>query len=155
LLMQERRLDFPTALGGGKAGTCFTTHTPVPAGNDAFPPHLIEHYLTALAHDMRIDRAALMALGRQRPTDESELFGMTVLAIKTANTSNGVSQLHGSVSRKMWQGIWPELPASEVPIFAITNGVHTQSWLAADVSQLYDRYLGVQWEERPADYAIW
>ena len=80
---------------------------------------------------------------------------MTVLALKLANTSNGVSQLHGSVSRKMWNEIWPTLPFPEVPINAITNGVHTQSWLAPEMDQLYDRYLGVQWEAKPADFSVW
>jgi starch phosphorylase len=155
LLMEEKHLDFATAFEAVHAGTCFTTHTPVPAGNDVFPPPLIEHYLGSHMHALRLDRSTFLGLGRQNPRDEGEPFGMTVLAIRTANTSNGVSQLHGTVSRKMWNGIWPQLPTVEIPIGAITNGVHTQSWLAAEMSQLYDRYLGVQWEERPADFSIW
>jgi starch phosphorylase len=80
---------------------------------------------------------------------------MTVLALKLANVSNGVSQLHGAVSRKMWHGLWPGLPESEVPITAITNGVHTRSWLAPEIAQIHDRYLGIEWEERPTDHAAW
>jgi starch phosphorylase len=155
LLMQERKIDFGTALEEVKAGTCFTTHTPVPAGNDAFPPAMIDHYLGGYLQYLGIDRQRFLALGRQHPNNDGEPFGMTVLAIKLANTSNGVSKLHGSVSRKMWQDIWPSLPTAEVPIGSITNGVHTRSWMAAEMGQLFERYLGVQWEERPADFAVW
>jgi len=155
LLMEEHKLDFHTALEAVKAGTCFTTHTPVPAGNDAFPMHMIEQYLGEYMGRMGVDRGTLAALGRQRPHDENEPFGMTVLALRLANVSNGVSKLHGSVSRKMWKELWPQLPGPEVPITSVTNGVHTQSWLSPEIAQLYDRYLGVQWEERPTDFAVW
>jgi starch phosphorylase len=153
--MAEHRLDFAAAVEAVKAGTCFTTHTPVPAGNDAFPVEMVEQYLGEYAKKMGVDRHALLALGRQHPQNESEPFGMTVLALRLANTSNGVSKLHGSVSRRMWHEIWPGLPADEVPITSITNGVHTQSWLSPEVGQLYDRYLGVQWEQKPADFTVW
>ncbi len=155
LYMQEDKLDFATATEVVKAGTCFTTHTPVPAGNEVFAPHLIEHYLGSYMHALGLDRRTFLGLGRQNPHDENEPFGMTVLALKLANVSNGVSQLHGEVSRKMWKGLWPGLPEVEVPIEAITNGVHTQSWLSAEVAQIYERYLGVPWEERPTDHAVW
>lgn len=155
MMMEEHHLDFATAFEAVKAGTCFTTHTPVPAGNDAFPAHMIEQYLGEYMYKMGVDRQTLVGLGRQHPQNEGEPFGMTVLAIKLANTSNGVSKLHGSVSRKMWREIWPGLPTTEVPISAITNGIHTQSWLSPEVGQLYDRYLGIQWEEKPTDFAIW
>jgi starch phosphorylase len=155
MMMEEHRLDFAAAVEAVKAGTCFTTHTPVPAGNDAFPVHTIEQYLGEYMHKMGVDRSTFLALGRQHPENDGEPFGMTVLAIKLANTSNGVSKLHGSVSRKMWHEIWPGLPAGEVPITSITNGVHTQSWLSPEIGQLYDRYLGIQWEEKPTDFAIW
>ena len=154
-LMEEQGLDYATAFEAVKAGTCFTTHTPVPAGNDAFPPHMIETYLGDYMRALKLDRSAFLGLGRQNPRDENEPFGMTVLAIKTSNTSNGVSKLHGQVSRKMWKNIWPGLPEVEVPISSITNGVHTQSWISPEIGQIYDRYLGVQWEERPTDFDIW
>jgi starch phosphorylase len=153
--MQEKKLDFATAAEAVKAGTCFTTHTPVPAGNDAFPPQLIDQYFGEYVRQLGIDRRQFFALGRQHPDNEGEPFGMTVLALKLANTSNGVSKLHGSVSRKMWKEIWPTLPTAEVPIGSITNGVHTQSWLSPEMGQLFDRYLGVQWEEKPTDFAVW
>ena len=155
VLIHEQNLDFASAAEAVKAGTCFTTHTPVPAGNDAFPPQMIEQYLGEYLGQLGIDRPALYTLGRQRPADGAEPFGMTVLAIKLANTSNGVSKLHGQVSRKMWNDIWSGLPAAEVPIGSITNGVHTQSWVAPEVEDIFDRYVGVQWESRPADFAVW
>ncbi len=155
VMMEAHNLDFATAAEAVKAGTCFTTHTPVPAGNDAFPMPMIEQYLGDYTHRMGLDRYTLAGLGRQHPHNETEPFSMTVLAIKLANTSNGVSRLHGSVSRRMWHEIWPGLPVSEVPITSITNGVHTQSWLSPEVEHLYDRYLGVQWEAKPTDFAVW
>ncbi|HEX4588735.1 MAG TPA: alpha-glucan family phosphorylase, partial [Gemmataceae bacterium] len=155
LLMEEKKLDFSTASEVVKAGTCFTTHTPVPAGNEVFATSLIESYLGSYMAALGLDRKAFLGLGRQNPNDENEPFGMTVLALKLANVANAVSQLHGAVSRKMWQGLWPGLPEAEVPITAITNGVHTRSWLALDIAQIYDRYLGIQWEERPTEHAVW
>jgi starch phosphorylase len=153
--MAEDGLDFAAAAEAVKASTVFTTHTPVPAGNDAFPVAMIEQYLGDYLGKMGVDRQTIATLGRQKPADDAENFGMTVLALKLANVSNGVSALHGSVSRKMWNSIWPTLPGSEVPITSITNGVHTQSWLSPDIDQLFDRYIGVPWEERPADFSIW
>ena len=155
MMMEEHALDFATAAEAVKAGTCFTTHTPVPAGNDAFPVEMLEQYVGEYVSKMGVDRTALLALGRQHPANDAEPFGMTVLAIKLANTSNGVSQLHGTVSRRMWHEIWPGLPAGEVPITSVTNGVHTQTWLSPEIAQVYDRYLGVQWEEKPTDFAVW
>ena len=155
LLIEEQKLDFAAALEAVKAGSCFTTHTPVPAGNDSFDFAMAEQYLGEYMGRMGATRATLAALGRQHPANETEPFGMTVLALKLANVSNGVSALHGSVSRKMWKDLWPELPTPEVPIVHITNGVHTQTWLAPDFEHLYDRYLGIQWEEKPTDFAIW
>src|SRR5437899_279841 len=155
ILMEEQNLDFSSAREAVAAGTCFTTHTPVPAGNDVFPPQLIEHYFSSYLPLLRIDRNEFLGMGRQNPRDTNEQFCMTVLAIRLANITNGVSRLHGSVSRKMWKNLWPDLPDAEIPITSITNGVHTRSWLAPEMTQLYDRYLGIQWEERPTDHSIW
>ncbi len=154
-LMAEQKHDFNTAAEAVKAGTCFTTHTPVPAGNDAFPPAMIEQYLGAYVNSLGIDRAGFYAKGRQHPENDAEPFGMTVLALKLANTSNGVSKLHGTVSRKMWNDIWKGLPEAEVPIGSITNGVHTQSWLAPEMGELFDRYVHVEWEAKPTDFGVW
>jgi starch phosphorylase len=155
VLMEQHHLDFASAREAVAAGTVFTTHTPVPAGNDVFPPQLIEHYFAGYLAQLKIDRQEFLALGRQNPRDPQEQFGMTVLAIRLANVTNGVSALHGSVSRRMWRGLWPELPVSEVPITSITNGIHTLSWVSPDLIQLYDRYLGAQWASRLSDSNVW
>ncbi|MFY9781505.1 MAG: alpha-glucan family phosphorylase [Candidatus Baltobacteraceae bacterium] len=155
LLMDAHKLDFATAAEAVRAGTCFTTHTPVPAGNDAFPPQLVEHYLGWYGKALKIERGALLGLGRIDPNDTAEPFGMTVLAIRLANTTNGVSKLHGEVSRQLWHQVFPQLAVSEVPITSITNGVHARSWISGEMTQLYQRYLGVEWDERPADHSIW
>jgi len=155
VLMEENNLNFAAAREAVTSGTCFTTHTPVPAGNDIFPPQLIDHYFSGYLPQLKIERNDFLGLGRQNPRDDNEPFCMTVLAIRLANTTNAVSKLHGKVSRKMWRAIWPDLPDAELPITSITNGVHTRTWLAPEMAQLYDRYLGIQWEERPTDYGIW
>ena len=153
--MEENQIDFASAREAVAAGTCFTTHTPVPAGNDVFQGSLMEHYFSQYLPALKIDRQEFLGLGRQNPRDQNEPFCMTVLAIRLSNSSNGVSKLHGQVSRRMWKAIWPDLPESEIPITSITNGVHTRSWLALEMGQLYERYLGVQWEERPTDHSVW
>ena len=155
VMMEERGLTFDEAREAVTAGNVFTTHTPVPAGNDIFPPHLVEKYLGPYTEHLGIDHQTLLGLGRQNPQDHNEQFCMTVLALRLANVSNGVSRLHGTVSRRMWRNIWPQIPEAEVPITSITNGIHTQSWLSPELAQLYDRYLGTQWRTRPEDPKIW
>jgi starch phosphorylase len=154
-LMEEHNLNFATAREAVAAGTVFTTHTPVPAGNDVFPSQLIETAFSSYLHQLKIDKQDLLGLGRQSPRDHNEPFCMTVLAIRLANMVNGVSKLHGAVSRKMWHAIWPDLPEPELPIISVTNGVHTASWLAPEMAQLYDRYLGTQWSQRPSEHSVW
>src|SRR5436190_7419908 len=151
ILMEEQNLDFSSAREAVAAGSCFTTPTPVPAGNDVFPPQLIDHYFSSYLPQLKIDRNDFLGLGRQNPRDSNEPFCMTVLAIRLSNSSNGVSKLHGVVSRKMWRNIWPDLSDAEIPITSITNGVHIPSWVSPDMQQLFERYLGIQWEDRPAD----
>jgi starch phosphorylase len=153
--MQEKGLSFHAAREAVAAGTVFTTHTPVPAGNDVFAPQLIEHYLGNYIAQFKISRDEFLGLGRQNPFDHNEPFGMTVLAIRLANVSNGVSKLHGTVSRKMWKSIWQELPVSEAPIVSITNGIHTPSWVSPDMAQLFDRYMGTSYDGRPSEAALW
>ncbi len=110
--MEDYSLDYASAKEAVISGTCFTTHTPVPAGNDIFAPALIQHYFASYLPLLKIDWQEFLGLGRQNPQDANEAFCMTVLAIRLSNTSNGVSKLHGEVSRKMWKAIWPELPES-------------------------------------------
>lgn len=153
--MEQHHLDFATAREAVAAGACFTTHTPVPAGNDIFPISLVDHYFAPYLPHLKIDRNEFLGLGRQNPRDENEQFCMTVLAIRLANVTNGVSKLHGTVSRRMWRGIWPELTEADLPITSITNGVHTLSWLSPEITHLFDRYLGFHWQDRPSDHSLW
>ncbi|WP_020475468.1 alpha-glucan family phosphorylase [Zavarzinella formosa] len=155
VLIEEKNFDFATAIEAVKAGTVFTTHTPVPAGNDAFPPHMMDQYFSEYLKSLKLDRYGFMALGRENPQNDGEKFSMTVLALHTANVSNGVSKLHGVVSRKMWKALYPELPEQEVPITSITNGVHTLTWVAPEIAVLFDRYLGSAWQEKPTAFEVW
>jgi starch phosphorylase len=143
--MERHGLTFHEARQATAVGNVFTTHTPVPAGNDMFPPALVDKYMGHYWPRLGLGRDEFLGLGRIKPDDPHEPFCMTVLAIKLAAYSNGVSRLHGDVSRGMWQGIWPDVPRLEVPIGHITNGVHIQSWVARDLASLYDRYLGPGW----------
>jgi glycogen phosphorylase len=129
-LMQERSLTFGEARLAAAAGLVFTTHTPVPAGNDAFPPGMLDYYFGDYYREMGISRTEFLAQGRQQPHDESEPFSMTVLALRLCGASNAVSRLHGVVARRMWHPIWPNLPPQTEPIGSVTNGVHMPSWVA-------------------------
>lgn len=155
MLMQRYHVNFWEAMEAASAGIIFTTHTPVPAGHDRFPPHLIERYFSDYMRSLGITRQEFFALGRANPYDEGEPFCMTILALNMAAFSNGVSRLHGAVSRAMWRDLWPRLPEDEIPIEHVTNGVHFESWISRDMKQLYDRYLGPRWREEPADHSVW
>ena len=154
-LMQEYKLSFAEAREAASAGLVFTTHTPVPAGNDYFPPDLMDEYFSAYYRSLGLARKEFLGLGRQNPDNESEAFCMTVLALHMAAHSNGVSRLHSTVSRKMWQNVWPGVPVQDTPITHITNGVHAPSWVSRDMAGLFDRYLGPRWKEDPGDPALW
>lgn len=154
-LVTKEKLTFYQAIETVKAGSFFTTHTPVPAGNDMFDPGLLENYFRQYCKDVGIHINQLLALGRQNPSDSREPFCMTVLALKLAAMANGVSQLHGQVARNMWAQVWKGLPEHEVPVTSITNGVHTRSWISRDLADLYDRYLGPGWINSPDDQTIW
>jgi starch phosphorylase len=140
---------FDQAVEQVRRTTVFTTHTPVPAGHDAFPFHMIDEYFGRLWAEMGISRDQFMALGEYEGR-----FNMTVLALRLAGHTNGVSKLHGQVSRRMWQSVWPGRPVNEVPIGAITNGVHVPSWVSTTMQQLYHTYLAEDWEERYDEPAI-
>ncbi len=136
------------------ASTVFTTHTPVPAGNEIFEPDLARSYLEPKAAELGLtwdDLAALAAYPDEGNTD----FGMTPLALRTSGFANGVAALHGDTSRHMWRGLWPELPVDQVPITSITNGIHPPSWLSREMHELLDRYIGPALRERPEDPAVW
>jgi starch phosphorylase len=153
-LVSEARLDFNTAREVVAGSSIFTTHTPVPAGNDAFNFDLIDRYFSGYWPQLGLDRDGFMALGRQE-TDGGSRFGMTALALRLSSQHNGVSALHGSVARAMWQSLWPGVDTNDVPIDSITNGVHTASWLAPELAALYGRVLAPDWQECLDDPATW
>ncbi len=153
-LMETRRLTFAEARQLASASLIFTTHTPVEAGHDYFQPELMDRYFGEYSRRLGISRQEFLALGRRSPQDPGD-FCMTVLALRLASYRNGVSKLHGQVSRRMWQSIWPGVPEDEVPIGHVTNGVHFRSWISLEMNQLYDRYLGPHWREEPANSDVW
>jgi starch phosphorylase len=153
--MKENGMTFYEALSYITANNIFTTHTPVPAGNDRFLPEMIDKYFSETYKELRISSDQFMALGRENPSDKKEEFCMTVLALKTAFGSNGVSKLHGDVSRKMWNNVWRNLPSHEVPIGHITNGIQTLSWTSDEMIRLFNRYLGPDWIDNPTSKDIW
>ena len=142
--------SFDEAVQKVRDSTVFTTHTPVPAGHDAFPFHLMDEYFGRFWQEMGIGRDQFVALGEYH-----DRFNMTVLALRLSGKTNGVSQLHGDVSRRMWQPVWPGRPAAEVPIDAITNGVHVPSWVSTTLKELFAQYLDPGWIERHDDPALW
>jgi len=151
----DKKLDFETARTVVKSSIVFTTHTPVPAGNDVFPMDLAESYLRPYVDEMGVKWSDFVQLGRARPRDTHEPFGATVFAIKNSNFRNGVSKLHGEVSREMWSDIWPHVNPDESPIASITNGIHIPSWISPEMSDLFDRYLGPRWREDPDNQKTW
>ncbi len=153
-LVQEQRLSFYQAQQIVAASGVFTTHTPVPAGNDAFPFDIMDKFFRGFWEQMGLDREGFMNLARWQ-TPWGERFSMTVLALRFAAHANGVSALHGQVARAMWANMWPDLALEEVPITHVTNGVHTGTWLAPTLGKLYDQHLGADWREEPDLPAAW
>jgi glycogen phosphorylase len=154
-LMQERGLSFAAAREAASAGMLFTTHTPVEAGHDYFPPDLMELYLGSYARDLGLSFPELMAMGRRDASNTKELFCMTILALRSAGYANGVSELHGAVSRRMWRGIWNDLPEEEVPIGHVTNGVHLPTWVGMPLARLFDERVGPGWRAGTATAEDW
>ncbi|HEX8919220.1 MAG TPA: alpha-glucan family phosphorylase, partial [Chloroflexota bacterium] len=151
-LMKSRGVSYAEARELATASLVFTTHTPVEAGHDYFHPDLMNTYFAETARELGLSLSDFLNLGRTQDKGE---FCMTVLALRMAARANGVSKLHGEVSRQMWRSMWPGVPADEIPIKHVTNGVHFPSWLPAEVKQLYDRYLGPNWREEPANGDVW
>src|SRR6201999_3943196 len=119
--------------------------TPVPAGNDAFSPELIGKYFGDYPGQVGIDMEYFFSLG-QRTVNKENTFSMTILALRTSRHANGVSKLHGEVSKGLWKDVWAGVPEEEVPITSITNGIHTKTWAAPEFMELYTKYLGTDWE---------
>ncbi|HPD14673.1 MAG TPA: alpha-glucan family phosphorylase [Planctomycetota bacterium] len=155
MLVTWHRVPFGTAAEAVAGQAVFTTHTPVPAGNERFDEGLMRRFFHSYSQALGLEWDEFMALGREDPGDRNELFCLTVLAMKLSRARNGVSKLHAKVSRAMWRRLWPDTPLDEVPIAAITNGVHTRSWLSVDMATLLDRYLDPHWMDRPVDHAVW
>jgi glycogen phosphorylase len=147
LAMPEGDGHFLETARGLTAGVVFTTHTPVPAGHDMFPVSLMERYLGGYVWHMREPWRRFLALGRHDATDDDEPFNMTLLALRMSGRRNGVSRLHGEVSRRMWMGVWPGLTRAEVPIGHITNGVHLPTWVSPVMDALYTLHVGSDWRD--------
>lgn len=149
-----RGYSFDAALQEVRRTTVFTTHTPVPAGHDAFPFQLVDTHLSGVWGRLGDHREDFLALGRY-DNGHGTMFNMTALAMRSAEHVNAVSKLHGEVTREMWTPLFPGTAAADVPVKSITNGVHLPTWIAADMSRLFDRYLDSHWRERQDDPAVW
>jgi len=147
ILVEDKKISFRNALSIVSSKTVFTTHTPVPAGNDIFPIELMERYFKNFWPRLGIEREEFLRLG-MNPKEELEPgFNMGIFALKIAGKKNGVSKLHGGVSRELFSDIWPDIAASESPIGYVTNGIHTCSWLAPTMKELFNRYLPPYWQD--------
>ncbi|MGB7156600.1 MAG: alpha-glucan family phosphorylase [Tepidisphaeraceae bacterium] len=155
LLEGKENLTFDEARQMVMATNVFTTHTPVPAGIDMFPPDMVLKYFKHYFPSLKLDEEGFLALGREDVTNKKQGFSMAVLAVRLADSVNGVSALHGDVSRHMWHNIWPQVPHHEVPIDHITNGIHTRSWLSQEMHYVLDRYLSNKWMSDPTEQSVW
>jgi starch phosphorylase len=153
--MLEEGVAFPEAAARVTREVVFTTHTPVPAGHDRFVPELIDEHLGPLASQLGLSSEQLMSFGQENPENAGEEFCMTVLGLKLSQRANAVSALHGQVSRAMWANLYPTTFEESIPIGHITNGVHVPTWLAPQMSKLYDRHLGPGWQARSGESSLW
>lgn len=154
-VMEDREVSFDVAKDIVSAQTVFTTHTPVPAGNDIFPTDLVEKYFDKFWDKLGIDKEKFLQLGMKPGDDLSAGFNMGILALKIAGCKNGVSKLHGAVSRELFGDIWSNIPANESPIGYVTNGVHTCTWLAPSLKRLYNEYLRPYWQDNMQNDDVW
>ncbi len=144
-LINEKHISFYEAKQLVSNSSVFTTHTPVPAGNDAFPLHMMDKYFGDFWGQLGLSRYDFLDLGLKKPEDQN--FNMTVLALTLAGRKNGVSRLHGAVSRNIFGDVWPGIPQDDVPITHVTNGIHTLTWLSPKIKDLYDKYLQPGWKK--------
>jgi glycogen phosphorylase len=152
---QDGGLPADDAFEAARAKTIFTTHTPVPAGNDTYDSGLVAGALQGVAAQLGVDVDAIVRRGRTNPDDGWEPFGVTQFALRTSRAANGVSRRHGEVARDMWQGLWPGRAVEDVPIGHVTNGVHVPTWVGPRMRELLDRHLGADWMTRSADADTW
>ena len=154
-IIKEKQVSFNVAKDIASSKTVFTTHTPVPAGNDIFPLDLVEKYFKDFWPRLGISREEFLKLG-MKPCKELEPgFNMGILALKIAGKKNGVSKLHGAVSRELFGDVWPEIAANESPIGYVTNGIHTCSWLAPRLKELYNKYMMPFWQDNIHKDNVW
>lgn len=154
-LRSAKNMTFDEAVEATRAGNVFTIHTPVKAGLDEFRVELMDRYFANYFPKLGINRDRFLGLGRMLADDENETFKMPILALKLSSYANGVSKLHGEISRGMWGSLWPGVPLDEVPIKSVTNGIHTKNWLSDEMDSLYERYLGPNWADETMDKSIW
>ncbi|TYQ16449.1 UNVERIFIED_CONTAM: maltodextrin phosphorylase [Acetivibrio alkalicellulosi] len=152
-LVQEKKLPFNQAKEVVSSSVVFTTHTPVPAGNDVFPLEMIDRYFSHYWPSLGISRHEFLDLGLK--IGDHQNFNMTVLALSLSGQRNGVSELHGAVSRNIFKNVWSGIPENEIPIDHITNGIHTLTWLSPTIKYLYDKYLDNDWQDRLYDITVW
>jgi len=153
--LMQQGLTYEEAVDVVQRSSIFTTHTPVPAGNDEFPIWLMDKYFANFWPQLGMNREQFMGIANIKQDWGGEAFSMPKLALKLSDYRNGVSKIHGQVSRQMWHELWPDKPVDEVPISYITNGVHTGTWLARRLALLYSRYLGSDWKEHIDDEEMW
>ena len=154
-IIREKKVSFEVAKDIASSKTVFTTHTPVPAGNDIFPIALVEKYFKGFWPRLNLDREEFLKLGMKPCTELEPGFNMGILALKVAGKKNGVSKLHGAVSRELFGDVWPEIAANESPITYVTNGIHTCSWLAPSLKELYNKYLIPYWQDNIFKDEVW
>ena len=148
-------VSFDDAVHAVRQSTVFTTHTPVAAGNELFEAWRMDKYFKEYWESMGLTRDRFFKLAQDVRNPDPNAFNMTILSMKHACHSNAVSQLHGQVARRMWNGLWPDLPADRVPVGSITNGIHTRTWIASEMKNLLDFYFGLEWRYRLTDADHW
>jgi starch phosphorylase len=146
-------LSFDEAAERVRRSTVFTSHTPVPAGHDVFPPYLVDRYFSHFWPQLALDRDEFLALGRHIATGDG--FNLTALSLRLAGHRNGVSERHGEITRGMWHDLWPDVTADRVPITSVTNGVHLPTWISPPVTRLLDEHLGPEWRDHAHEEGTW
>ena len=154
-VMEEKQVSFEVAKSMCSAKTVFTTHTPVPAGNDIFPIELMDKYFSNFWPKLGISREDFLRLGMKNSQGLEQGFNMGMLALRIAGKKNGVSKLHGAVSRRLFSDVWPNIAPDESPIEYVTNGIHTCSWLAPSMKKLFNQYLKPYWQDNIQDDETW
>ncbi len=154
-IMNEKQVTFDVAKDIASSKTVFTTHTPVPAGNDIFSVELVEKYFKDFWPRLGLSREEFLKLGMKPTKELEEGFNMGILALKIAGKKNGVSKLHGAVSRELFGEVWPNIAANESPIGYVTNGIHTCTWLVPRLKALYNKYLMPYWQDNIHNDDIW